>query len=67
MLSQTCMTFFLLWITKDDILKNGGNQTVSVTNWLLLYGRKKIKFTEASQMRVQNDMRVNYARIYIFG
>ncbi len=27
----------------------------------------EIIFTEASQMCVQNDMRVNYARIYIFG
>lgn len=30
MLFQTCMTYFLLWNIKADILKNYGNQTVSV-------------------------------------
>ncbi len=34
-LFQTCMSFFLLLSTKEDILKNVGNQTVDGIHWLL--------------------------------
>ncbi len=33
-LFQTCVTFFLLLSTKEDILKNVGNQTVDGSHWL---------------------------------
>jgi len=36
-LFQTCMDFFLLFNTKDDILKNAANQTVDGPHWLSLY------------------------------
>ncbi len=31
MLFQTCMTFFLLWNIREDIMKNASNQNVLVT------------------------------------
>ncbi len=31
---QTCMIFFLLLNTEEDILKNVGNQTVDGPQWL---------------------------------
>ncbi len=36
-LSQTCMSFFLLLNTKEDILKHIGNQTVDGSQWLLFF------------------------------
>ncbi len=33
-LFQTCMIFFLLFNTKEDILKNVGDQTVDGSPWL---------------------------------
>jgi len=36
-LFQTCMCFFLLLNTKEDILKNVGNQTVDSSHWRQLY------------------------------
>jgi len=33
-LFQTCMSFFLLLNTKEDILKNVSNQTVDGPHWL---------------------------------
>jgi len=37
-LFQTCMSFFLLLYTKEDILKNVGNQTADT---LIFHCRKK--------------------------
>ncbi len=37
MLFQTCMKFYLRLSSKEDILKNVGNQTVSGSHWLPLY------------------------------
>jgi len=34
LLFQTCMSFFVLLNTKEDILKNAGNQTVDGSHWL---------------------------------
>ncbi len=34
MLFQTCMSFILLFNTKEDILKNAGYQTVDSSHWL---------------------------------
>ncbi len=34
---QICSSFFLALSTKEDILKNVGNQTVDSSHWLLLY------------------------------
>ncbi len=34
MLSQTCINFFFVLNTKEDILKNVGNQTAAGPHWL---------------------------------
>jgi len=51
MLFQTFMCFFLLSNTKEDILKNVGNQTVGGSHWLYspiifsCYGRQWLPST----------------------
>ncbi len=40
MLLQTCMSFlFFLLSTKEDILRNGGKQTVDGSHWFTGYGK----------------------------
>ncbi len=36
---QTCSSFFLQLSTKEDVLKDVGNQTVDGSHWLPLYGK----------------------------
>ncbi len=40
MLSQTCINFCLVLNTKEDILKNVGNQTVAGPHWFWYYRKK---------------------------
>ncbi len=39
-LFKTCMIFFLLLNTKEDILKNVGKHTAAGSHWLPVYGKK---------------------------
>ncbi len=78
MLFQTCMTFFLQWNTKEDILKNVDNQNVGKYIVLVQFDfyymdKKNKKFLlcsteEKKSYRLAKSWGwVNYDRIFIFG
>ncbi len=52
---QTCMSFFLLLSTKEDILKNVSNQTIDGSHWLPCYCFLLCKAMATVNSTVQND------------